>query len=114
MLELPDKPSIAVLPFNNMSGDPEQDYFSDGITKDIITDLSRFRSLFVIARNSSFSYKGQAVKVQEIGADLGVQYLVEGSVRGSGDRVRITVQLVEAATGNLLNPIAPRASHEVP
>ncbi len=89
-----------MLPFTNMSGDPEQEYFSDGITEDIITELSRFRSLFVIARNSSFTYKGQAVKAQEIGADLGVQYLVEGSVRKSGDRVRITVQLVEAATGN--------------
>jgi adenylate cyclase len=99
-LPLPDQPSIAVLPFTNMSGDPEQDYFSDGITEDIITELSRFRSLFVIARNSSFTYKGQAVKVQDIGADLGVQYLVEGSVRKSGDRARITVQLVEAATGN--------------
>jgi adenylate cyclase len=99
-LPLPDKPSIAVLPFYNMSGDPEQDYFADGISEDIITELSRFRSLFVIARNSSFSYKGKAVKVQEIGADLGVQYLVEGSVRKSGERVRITVQLVETVTGN--------------
>ena len=99
-LPLPDKPSIAVLPFANMSGDLEQGYFADGIAEDIITELSRFRSLFVIARNSSFTYKGKAVKAQEIGADLGVQYLVEGSVRKSGDRVRITVQLVEAATGN--------------
>jgi adenylate cyclase len=97
---LPDKPSIAVLPFANMSGDPEQDYFADGIAEDIITELSRFRSLFVIARNSSFTYKGQSVKVQDIGMELGVQYLVEGSVRKSGDRVRITVQLVEAVTGN--------------
>jgi adenylate cyclase len=99
-LPLPNKPSIAVLPFDNMSGDPDQDYFADGISEDIITELSRFRSLFVIARNSSFSYKGKSVKVQEVGADLGVQYLVEGSVRKSGERVRITVQLVEAATGN--------------
>ncbi len=96
----PDRPSIAVLPFNNMSGDPEQEYFSDGITEDIITELSRFRDLFVIARNSSFSFKGRAVKVQEIGRDLGVGYLVEGSVRKSGNRVRVTVQLIEAASGN--------------
>ncbi len=101
-LALPDKPSIAVLPFANMSGDPEQEYFSDGITEDIITALSRFRSLFVIARNSSFSYKGKSVKVQEIGRDLGVAYIVEGSVRKVGNRVRVTAQLIEAATGNHL------------
>ena len=95
-----DKPSIAVLPFDNMSGDPEQEYFSDGITEDIITELSRFSSLFVIARNSSFTFKGEAVNVTEIGEKLGVAYVVEGSVRKAGNRVRITAQLVEAATGN--------------
>ena len=98
-LPLPDKPSIAVLPFDNMSGDPEQEYFSDGITEDIITELSRFRSLFVIARNSSFHYKGRSPKVQDIGRELGVQYVVEGSVRKAGNRVRITAQVVEAASG---------------
>ncbi|MFQ5985335.1 MAG: adenylate/guanylate cyclase domain-containing protein, partial [Alphaproteobacteria bacterium] len=97
---LPAKPSLAVLPFVNMSGDPEQEYFVDGITEDIITELSRFRALFVIARNSSFIYKGRAVKVQEVGKDLGVHYVVEGSVRKAGNRVRVTAQLVEAATGN--------------
>ena len=101
-LPLPDKPSIAVLPFTNMSGDPEQEYFSDGIAEDIITELSRFRSLFVIARNSSFHYKGQSPKVQDIGRELGVQYIVEGSVRKAGNRVRITAQLVEAESGNHL------------
>ncbi len=99
-LPLPDKPSIAVLPFTNMSGDPEQEYFSDGITEDIITELSRFRSLFVIARNSSFYYKGQSPKVQDVGRELGVRYVVEGSVRKAGNRVRVTAQLVEAETGN--------------
>ena len=99
-LELPDKPSIAVLPFTNMSGDLDQEYFSDGITEDIITELSRFRELFVIARNSSFSYKGKQTKVQDIGRDLGVAYIVEGSVRKVGNRVRITAQLVEAVSGN--------------
>jgi adenylate cyclase len=94
-----DKPSVAVLPFTNMSGDPEQEYFSDGITEDIITELSRFRSLFVIARNSSFAFKGKAVKVQEIAKELGAAYVVEGSVRKAGARVRITAQLVEAAGG---------------
>jgi adenylate cyclase len=101
-LPLPDKPSIAVLPFVNMSGDPEQEYFADGITEDIITDLSRFRSLFVIARNSSFTFKGQAVDVIEVGKRLGVRYVVEGSVRKAGNRVRVTAQLVEAASGNHL------------
>ena len=100
VLELPDKPSIAVLPFTNMSGDPEQEYFSDGITEDIITELARFRSLFVIARHSSFTFKGQSPDVQAIGKKLGVQYIVEGSVRRAGERVRISAQLVEAATGN--------------
>ena len=97
-----EKPSIAVLPFTNMSGDTEQEYFSDGITEDIITELSRFRSLFVVARNSSFSYKGKSEKVQEIGRDLGVAYVVEGSVRKAGTRVRVTAQLIEASTGNHL------------
>ena len=99
-LELPDKPSVAVLPFNNMSGDPEQDYFADGITEDIITELSRYPSLFVIARNSSFTYKGQPVRLQVVGEELGVHYVVKGSVRKAGNRVRVTVQLIEAATEN--------------
>ncbi len=96
----PDKPSIAVLPFDNMSGDHKQEYFSDGITEDIITELSRFRSLFVIARNSSFTFKGQAVDVTDVGRILGVQYVVEGSVRKAANRVRVTAQLVGAETGN--------------
>ena len=96
---LPDKPSIAVLPFENLSGDPEQEYFADGIGEDIITALSRFKSLFVIARNSSFTYKGKAVDVKQVGRELGVRYVLEGSVRKSGTRVRITGQLIEAATG---------------
>ena len=95
-LRLPDKPSIAVLPFTNMSGDPEQEYFSDGITEDIITALSRLRWFFVIARNSTFAYKGQAVDVKQIGRDLGVRYILEGSVRKSGSRLRITSQLLDA------------------
>ena len=94
-----DKPSIAALPFTNMSGDPEQEYFSDGITEDIITELSRFRNLFVIARNSSFSYKGRPVDVKRIGRELGVRYILEGSVRKAGSRLRITGQLIETATG---------------
>ncbi|MEE9598754.1 MAG: adenylate/guanylate cyclase domain-containing protein [Acidiferrobacterales bacterium] len=98
-LKLPDKPSIAVLPFTNMSGDREQEYFSDGVTEDIMTQLSKFRSLFVIARNSSFVYKGRAVRVQDVGRELGVAYIVEGSVRRSGERIRVTAQLVETATG---------------
>jgi len=102
VLPLPDKPSIAVLPFTNMSGDPEQEYFSDGITEDIITDLSRVSRLFVIARNSTFSYKGRAVKVQQISADLGARYLVEGSVRKAGNRVRVTVQLIDGSSGGHL------------
>ena len=96
---LPDRPSIAVLPFANMSGDPEQEYFADGIVEEIITALSRMRLLFVIARNSSFVYKGRAVDVKEIGRELGVRYVLEGSVRKDANRVRITGQLVEAATG---------------
>lgn len=99
VLELPDKPSIAVLPFTNMSGDPEQEYLSDGITEDIITELSRFRELFVIARNSSFSYKDKAVKVQVVASELGIRYVVEGSVRASDNRIRITAQLIDAETG---------------
>jgi adenylate cyclase len=89
-LALPDKPSIAILPFDNMSSDPEQDFFAEGIAEDIITELSKFRSLFVIARNSSFAFKGQALEVKEIGQRLGVRYVVEGSVRRAGNRVRIT------------------------
>ena len=98
-LPLPDKPSIAVLPFQNMSGDPDQEYFADGIVEDIITALSRFKSLFVIARNSSFTYKGNAVDIKQVGRELGVRYVLEGSVRKAGSRVRITGQLIEAATG---------------
>jgi len=98
----PDKPSIAVLPFNNMSGDPEQEFFADGITEDIITELSRFRELFVISRNSSFKYKGKPVEVQKFAKELGVQYVVEGSVRKVGNRVRITVQLIDAETDHHL------------
>jgi adenylate cyclase len=97
-LKLPDRPSVAVLPFQNMSGDPEQDYFCDGIVEDIITNLSRIRWLFVIARNSSFIYKGKAPDVRTVGHELGVRYVLEGSVRKAGGRVRITCQLVEAAT----------------
>ena len=99
-LPLPDKPSIAVLPFTNMSGDPEQEYFSDGITEDIITELSRFRSLFVIARNSSFAFKGEPVDVKRIARELGVRYILEGSVRRAGNRVRITAQLLDTETGS--------------
>ena len=99
-LPLPDKPSIAVLPFTNMSGDPEQEYFADGLVEDIITALSRVRSFFVIARNSSFTYKGRAVDVRQIGRELGVRYIVEGSIRKSGSRVRIVGQLVDATTGH--------------
>ena len=95
-------PSIAVLPFTNLSGDPEQEYFSDGITEDIITDLSRFHALLVIARNSSFAFKGKPAKVQDIARELGVAYIVEGSVRRASDRVRITAQLIDAGTGNHL------------
>src|SRR5262249_4965450 len=97
-----DRPSIAVLPFANMSGDREQQYFSDGITDDIITELSRFRSLFVIARNSSFQFRDRATDVRRIGRELGVQYVVEGSVRKAGNNVRITAQLIDAATANHL------------
>jgi TolB-like protein len=98
-LPLPDKPSIAVLSFTNMSGDPEQEYFSDGITEDIITELSRFATLFVIARNSSFAYKGKSVDVKQVARDLGVRYVLEGSVRRAGARVRVTAQLIDSASG---------------
>ena len=98
-LSLPDRPSIAVLPFQNMSGDPEQDYFTDGMVEDIITGLSRIKWLFVIARNSTFTYKGRAVDVKQVGRELGVRYVLEGSVRKAADRVRITGQLIDAATG---------------
>ena len=98
-LPLPDKPSIAVLPFQNMSGDPEQEYFADGMVEEIITALSRIRWLFVIARNSTFTYKGQALDVKQVGRELGVRYVLEGSVRKGGNRVRITGQLIDAETG---------------
>jgi len=98
-LALPDKPSLAVLPFQNLSGDPEQDYFADGMVEEIITALSRVRWLLVIARNSSFTYKGRAVDVKQVGRELGVRYVLEGSVRKSANRVRITAQLIEAETG---------------
>ena len=101
-LPLPDKPSIAVLPFVNMSGDPEQEYFSDGVTEETITALSKTPKLFVIARNSTFTYKGKPVKVQQVGRELGVKYVLEGSVRKSEDKVRIAAQLVDAATGHHL------------
>ena len=98
-LALPDKPSIAVLPFENLSGDPKQEYFADGVSEDIITELSRFSNLFVIARNSSFKYKGKAVDVRQVGRELGVRYALEGSIRRGGDRVRISAQLVDSGTG---------------
>src|SRR5258707_104553 len=98
-LAVPDKPSIAILPFTNLSSDPEQDYFADGMVEDIITALSRFKALFVIARNSSFTYKGRAVDVKQVGRELGVRYVLEGSVRKAANRVRITGQLVDTATG---------------
>ena len=98
-LPLPDKPSIAVLPFQNMSGDPEQEYFVDGLVEDIITALSRFKSLFVIARNSSFTYKGKSVDIKQVGRELGVRYVLEGSVRKATNRLRISGQLIDAATG---------------
>jgi TolB-like protein/class 3 adenylate cyclase len=96
---MPDKPSIAVLPFQNISGDPEQQYFADGMAEDIATALSRFKSLFVIARNSSFSYKGKAIDVKRVGRELGVRYVLEGSVRKAGNRLRIAAQLIDAASG---------------
>ena len=99
---LPDKPSIAVLPFTNMSGDPEQEYFADGMTEDLITDLSKISGLFVIARNSTFSYKGKQVKVGQIAEELGVRYILEGSVRRVGNQVRINAQLIDAISGGHL------------
>lgn len=102
LLPLPDKPSIAVLPFQNMSGDPEQEYFTDGMVEDIITALSRFKSLFVIARNSSFTYKGKAVDIKQVGRELGVRYVLEGSVRKAANRLRISGQLIDASTGGHL------------
>ena len=101
-LELPAKPSVAVLPFANLSGDPAQDYFADGLVEDIITALSRFKSLFVIARNSSFAYKGKPIDIRRVGRELGVRYVLEGSVRKSGSQLRITGQLIDAATGTHL------------
>src|SRR6202040_300930 len=98
-LPLPDKPSIVVLPFANMSGDAEQEFFADGITEDLISALSRYPSLFVIARNSSFTYKGRAVDVKQVGRELGVRYVLEGGLRKAGNRIRVTAQLVEAETG---------------
>src|SRR5262249_43927912 len=98
-LPLPDKPSIAVLPFANLSGDPEQEYFSDGITEDLITDLSKLSGLFVISRNSAFLYKGKAVKPEQVGRELGVRYTLEGSVRKAGHRVRVSAQLIDTASG---------------
>ncbi len=100
LLPLPDKPSIAVLPFDNLSGDEEQEFFADGMAEDIITSLSRYRSLFVIARNSTFAYKGQSPDLRELSRDLGVRYVLEGSVRKVGARIRVTAQLIEGATGN--------------
>ena len=99
---LPDRPSIAVLPFQNLSGDPEQEYFADGVVEEIITALSRMRWLFVIARNSSFTYQGRAVDVKQVGRELGVRYVLEGSVRAAADRVRIMAHLIDAATGSHL------------
>ena len=96
----PDKPSIAVLPFQNMSGDAEQEYFTDGITEEIITELSRFHSLFVIARNSSFSYKGKSPDIRQVGRELGVRYVLEGSIRKASNRIRVTGQLIDTLTGN--------------
>jgi adenylate cyclase len=101
-LPLPDKPLIAVLPFTNMSGDPEQEYFADGVVEDIITALSRVKQFFVIARNSSFTYKGRAVDIRQVGRELGVRYVLEGSIRKAGTRVRIIGQLIEAETGRHL------------
>jgi TolB-like protein/class 3 adenylate cyclase len=100
--KLPEKPSIAVLPFANLSGDPEQEYFSDGMTDDLITDLSKISGLLVIARNSVFTYKGKPVKIQQVAGDLGVRYVLEGSIRKAGDQIRINAQLIDATTGHHL------------
>jgi TolB-like protein len=99
---LPEKPSVAVLPFTNISGDQKQDYISDGITEQIITSLSKIPHLFVIARNSTFTYKGKPVKVQQVAEELGIRYVLEGSVQTSGEKIRITAQLIDATTGNHL------------
>ena len=99
---LPDKPSIAVLPFVNMSDDPNQEYFCDGMTEDLITDLSKIPDLFVIARNSTFAYKGQSVKIKQVAEELGVRYVLEGSVRKAEKKVRITAQMIDATTGHHL------------
>ena len=99
-LAIPDRPSIVVLPFLNMSSDPEQDYFADGITEDITTGLARLQWLFVIARNSAFTYKGNAVNVREVGRDLGIRYLLEGSIRTAGGTIRVTAQLIDAETAS--------------
>ncbi len=96
-LAVPDKPSIAVLPFQNMSGDPEQEYFADGMVEDIVTGLSRIKWLFVIARNSTFAYKGKAIDVKTVGRELGVRYVLEGSVRKAGNQIRVTAQLIDSA-----------------
>ena len=108
---MPDKPSVAVLPFTNMSGDPEQEFLADGIAEDVITALSRYPSLFVIARNSCFTYKGRAVNVKQVGRDLGVRYALEGSVRKAGNRIRVTAQLVEAESDkHVSNGLRSRAN----
>ena len=99
---LPEKPSIAVLPFTNMSEDPKQEYFSDGLSEEIITALSKVPNMFVIARNTTFTYKGKPVKVKQVAEELGVRYVLEGSVRTAGDRVRITAQLIDALKGDHL------------
>jgi adenylate cyclase len=102
LLPLPDKPSVAVLPFVNMSGDPEQEYFAEGIAEDILTELSRMSALFVVARNSSFTYRSRSSELKQVGRELGVRYIVEGSVRRSGERIRVTANLIEAETGKSL------------
>jgi TolB-like protein len=112
-LPLPDKPSIVVLPFTNMSDDPSQDYFSDGITEDITTDLSKISSLFVIARNSAFSYKGKSPKIQEVSRELGVRYVLEGSVRKSDNQVRITAQLLMPPRATLWSERYDRSLNEI-
>lgn len=99
--DLPEKPSIAVLPFNNMSGDPDQEYFSDGLTEDIITELSHYRDLFVTARNSSFAFRGQSPDIVDVGKKLSVHYVLEGSIRKSGKRIRVSAQLIDARTGGI-------------
>src|SRR5205814_10316301 len=99
-LPLPDRPSVAVLPFANMSSDPEQEFLADGIAEDVITALSRYPSLFVIARNSTFTYKGRAAEIRQVGRELGVRYVLEGSLRKAANRIRVTAQLIEAETGN--------------